>query len=82
MKRRKPRSRIAKEKKMLQLKSSKRQTGPRKVAKTEKLQAVNPTEVLIELIGLLEDFSPVWYSGEQRRRAMAALRVLGLDIEC
>ena len=67
---------------MLQLKSSTRQTGPRKATKAEGLQAVNPTEVLVQLIRLLEDYGPVWYSEEQRRRAMAALRVLGLDIEC
>lgn len=67
---------------MLQVKGSKRQTGPRKVDKAEKLRAVDPTEVLVELIALLEDYSPAWYSLEQRRRAMAALEVLGLDVAC
>jgi len=33
-------------------------------------------EVLRELVGLLEQYSPAWYSDAHRNRAQAALRIL------
>lgn len=38
-------------------------------------RSVNPGEVLKELCTLLEEYSPAWYTEEQRERASAALRL-------
>ena len=83
MKRRKPWSKVTtKRKKKLQMKNSEAPVlGAREITEPEKQQAVNPTEVLLELVSLLEDYSPTWYTKKQRDRAFAALRVLGIDLE-
>lgn len=83
MKRRKPWSKVTtKRKKKLQMKNSEAQVpGPHEITEPEKLQAVNATEVLLELIGLLEDYAPTWYTKKHRDRAFAALRVPGINLD-
>lgn len=83
MKRRKPWSKdTTKEKKKVRMKNSEAQvSGPHEITEPEKLQAVNPTEVLLELLGLLEDYAPTWYAKKQRDRAFAALQVLGINLD-
>jgi len=41
-----------------------------------KKQSGYVAEVLRELIDLLEQYAPMWYTEEHHKRAMAALRVL------
>ena len=52
--------------------------GLRNVREPEQLPVVDPIHVLVELIALLEDHCPAWYSEEQNIRSLSALRVLGL----
>lgn len=83
MKGRKPGGKVTtKRKKKLQMKNSDAPVlGPNEITEPEKLPAVNPTEVLLELVALLEDYAPTWYTKKQRDRAFTALRVLGIDLE-
>ena len=46
------------------------------VSNSRLLDSVNPADVFAELCELLEDFSPRWYTEEQRDRALAAVRSL------
>jgi hypothetical protein len=48
--------------------------GDSMVGCSERLRSVDATEVLRELCVLLEEYSPSWYSDEQRSRVLAALR--------
>ncbi|HYY72850.1 MAG TPA: hypothetical protein VE778_04595 [Candidatus Bathyarchaeia archaeon] len=68
--------------KKLPVNNSKAQVpGPHEITEPEKLQRVNPKEVFLELIAVLEDYSPTWYTKKQRDRAFAALRVMGIDLD-
>ena len=40
------------------------------------LQETDGTQVLVELVELLEDYSPMWYTDEFRERAQAVLKTL------
>jgi hypothetical protein len=53
-------------------------SGPKKcgVGNSEPREPVNPADVFAELCALLEEFSPAWYTEEQRDRALAAVRNL------
>lgn len=46
------------------------------VSSFEKQQPVNPSEVLVELFELLEEYAPSWYTEEHHDRALSALRIL------
>ena len=39
-------------------------------------QTADPKEVLAELVELLEEYAPAWYTKEHHKRALAALRAL------
>ena len=43
----------------------------------EQLTLATPREVFTELCELLEEYSPSWYTEEERSRALTALRMLG-----
>jgi hypothetical protein len=50
--------------------------GENKIRNKEQPQAANPSDMLVELFELLEDYAPLWYTEQHHNRALAALRVL------
>lgn len=46
------------------------------IAKSEQRTSANPKEVFVELIELLEQYSPRWYTEQHHSRALTALRML------
>lgn len=39
-------------------------------------QVVDGRNALVEVVGLLEDYAPTWYTEEHRERAQSALRMI------
>lgn len=51
------------------------------VRRREAVPVVSPSEVLREVVELLEDYGPSWYTQETRDRAMAALSAANMQGE-
>lgn len=44
------------------------------VGRSKQPRPVDPSKVVVELYGLLEEYSPSWYEEKQRDRALGAVR--------